>query len=105
MRGVTAGEGEATMRALRAADTGGEPPWRVAFGSQAMRLVAFTAPIQSFTLYAFGQSDDPASPHFNDQAKLFSEKRMKPAYFEFVELEGHVASVTRLVMSGPTHQA
>ena len=72
--------------------------FRVVRGSQAMRIVQFTEPLQAYTLYAFGQSDDPTSPHYNDQVKLFSEKRMKRAYFSRAELQGHITSEKTLTM-------
>jgi acyl-homoserine lactone acylase PvdQ len=62
-------------------------------GSRALRLVAFTDPIRSYSLHLFGQSDDPASPHFDDQIVLASERRLKPVYFAAEELVGHVESV------------
>jgi acyl-homoserine-lactone acylase len=60
--------------------------------------VQFTKPLQAYSLYAFGQSDDPASPHYADQVNLFSEKRMKRAYFSRAELEGHITAEKVLTM-------
>ncbi len=66
---------------------------RVAGGSRLLRLVIFTDPIQSFTVHNFGQSDDPDSPHYDDQARLLTSKReVKPVWFERSELEGHIES-------------
>lgn len=81
-----------TMRAFGITPIGETGRFRVVRGSQAMRIVQFTNPIRAFSLYAFGASDDPEGPHFADQARLISEKRMKPAYFSRAELEGHIAS-------------
>jgi hypothetical protein len=41
-----------------------------------------------------GESDDPRSPHFDDQAeKLFSKARAKPTYFlDRKELEKHATA-------------
>lgn len=92
-----------TMRAFEAAEPDGGGPKRILRGSQSMRLVQFTSPIRSYTLYGFGQSDDPASRHFNDQARLFGERRMKPTYFERDELTAHIESTTTLIV--PRHFA
>ena len=38
---------------------------------------------ESWSALPWGNSDDPASPHFADQAeKLFSRKALKPTLFE-----------------------
>ncbi|XOV82396.1 MAG: penicillin acylase family protein [bacterium] len=37
----------------------------------------------------YGQSHDPDSPHFFDQAKLLSEKRFKPAWFAWPDVLKH----------------
>jgi acyl-homoserine-lactone acylase len=87
-----------TMRAFGAAPIGETGRYRVVRGSQSMRLVQFTKPLQAYSLYAFGQSDDPASPHYADQVRLFSERRMKRAYFSRAELEGHIKSEKTLTM-------
>lgn len=87
-----------TMRAFGVAPIGDTGRFRVVRGSQSMRLVQFTNPIQAYSLYAFGQSDDPASPHYADQVKLFGEKRMKRAHFSRAELEGHITAERTLTM-------
>jgi acyl-homoserine lactone acylase PvdQ len=61
-------------------------------GSRVLRLVIFTNPIQTFTLHPFGQSENPKSPYYDDQARLSSERRLKPGYFEKAELMKHVVS-------------
>jgi len=64
-----------------------------ATGSRLLRLTIFTNPIQSFTVHNFGQSSRPESPHYDDQAaRLTSERRVKPMYFEKSELLSHVTA-------------
>ena len=94
---------ERTLRAFGAIPYGSKGRYRIVRGSQAMRLVEFTKPLQAYSLYAFGQSDDPASPHYADQTHLFAEKKMKRAYFSKDELQGHVSSeeVLTLPRAGP----
>lgn len=89
---------ERTMRAFGAVPYGKDGGFRIVRGSQAMRLVEFTDPLRAFSLYAFGESDDPASPHYADQTHLFSERKMKAAYFSKAELQGHVSAEETLIM-------
>jgi acyl-homoserine lactone acylase PvdQ len=48
----------------------------------------------------YGQSDDPASPHYSDQAELLGQAELKPNYFDVRELEGALAS-SRTLDTGP----
>jgi acyl-homoserine-lactone acylase len=51
-------------------------------GQTSTQVVLLTNPPKSWTVLPLGESDDPKSPHYDDQAqKLFSPGRMKPAYF------------------------
>jgi acyl-homoserine-lactone acylase len=51
-------------------------------GQTSVQLVELTSPPRSWTLLPLGQSDDPQSPHYDDQAvKLFGPGKMKPTYF------------------------
>jgi hypothetical protein len=62
-------------------------------GSRLLRLTVFTNPIQSFSIHNFGQSSRSESPHYDDQAaRLSSERRVKPVYFEKAELLPRVKS-------------
>jgi acyl-homoserine lactone acylase PvdQ len=74
--------------------------WPV-IGSRVLRLVIFTNPIQTFTLHPFGQSQDPKSPHYNDQSQLSSEHRLKPGYFEKADLMKHLASTEVIQVPSP----
>src|SRR5205085_6363129 len=68
----------------------------VELGSRLLRLVVFTNPIRSFSLHNFGQSSHLGSPHYADQARLSSERRLKPMYFDDRDLVGHITSTTEL---------
>lgn len=43
----------------------------------------------------YGQSHDPTSPHFFDQAKLLSERRFKPAWFAWSDVVKHTQRAYR----------
>ncbi len=83
---------EQTMRAFASSPPDDQGQRRVRRGTQSMRLVELANPVQAWSVHAFGQSSDPASPHFDDQAILFSERRFKPTYFSRQELEDHIES-------------
>ena len=57
--------------------------YRMMHGGQcAPQIVLMTQPPQSWTAAPLGQSDDPNSPHFDDQAiELVSQRKMKSTYF------------------------
>jgi acyl-homoserine-lactone acylase len=58
----------------------------VEFGRDSVRAVAITAG---------GESGDPASPHYNDQAERYAEGRLRPVYFYPGQLQGHTERVYR----------
>lgn len=72
-------------------------------GQTSTQVVLLTDPPQSFTVVPLGQSDDPRSPHWDDQAeKLFSAGKAKPAYFlNRQELLNHVTRTLRLERGEP----
>jgi acyl-homoserine-lactone acylase len=41
---------------------------------------------RAYSVLAYGQSDDPASPHFADQAALFARGELKPVAFTEAEI-------------------
>lgn len=65
---------------------------QVFLGSRLLRLVIFTEPLQSWTLHNYGQSTRPDSPHHSDQARLSSQRALKPVWFRKEELMPNVVS-------------
>jgi acyl-homoserine lactone acylase PvdQ len=63
-------------------------------GQNWTQLVQFRpGAVRSWSATPYGESDDPASPHYFDQGeKLFGPGRLKPTWFGAGELEGHVES-------------
>ena len=68
-------------------------------GQSATQIVQLSRPPKSYMVMPLGESDDPKSPHFDDQAaKLFSKARAASTYFgDRKELEKHVKERKELV--------
>lgn len=71
-------------------------------GNNWVQLIQFRpGAVRSWSLTPYGQSDDPASPHFMDQAeKLFSPTLMKPTWLAPGELAAHTESTISLIGPG-----
>ena len=44
---------------------------------------------RAFSVLAYGQSADPASPHYSDQAAMFARGQLKPVYFLDADIAAH----------------
>lgn len=54
----------------------------VAMGGDSYVLaVEFTSPPTAYSIVAYSQTDDPKSPHHNDQSALFAQEKWKRAWF------------------------
>ena len=90
--GGDSGGGDMTLRAMASTLDG-----KVFYGHSGQnwtQLVQFRrGAVRSWSATPFGESDDPASPHYADQAeKLFSPGKLKPTWFLPAELEGNIES-------------
>ena len=68
-------------------------------GQCALQIALMTRPAQSWTAAPLGQSDDPESPHFDDQAiELVGQRKLKSTYFkDQAALFENLESTTELV--------
>ena len=57
-----------------------------------VKVVEFKPEVQARSVFVFGQSGDPASRHYFDQAHLYSRKEFKPAWFSRDEVEENAAT-------------
>jgi acyl-homoserine-lactone acylase len=59
-------------------------------GNSFVAVVEFGPRVKAVALSAGGESGDPASPHFNDQAERYPRGDLRAVYFYPDELKGHV---------------
>jgi acyl-homoserine-lactone acylase len=71
-------------------------------GNSFMKVIEFGPTVSGRSLLVFGQSGDAASPHFFDQAQLYSDRAFKPAWFTREEVEANaVESYTPGELAAP----
>lgn len=58
-------------------------------GNSFVKVVELGPTIRARSVLNFGQSGDPASPHFFDQAALYSDRSFKEAWFGAAEVEAN----------------
>jgi acyl-homoserine lactone acylase PvdQ len=56
-------------------------------------IVVESDPKQIWSLLPYGQSENPSSPNYNDQAKLHSEQKVKRFWFTAEDILSHTRSV------------
>jgi len=59
-------------------------------GNSFVAIVEFGPRVEGWAVSAGGESGDPASRHFNDQAERYAAGQLRPVYFWPDELRGHV---------------
>jgi acyl-homoserine-lactone acylase len=64
--------------------------WYGTSGNSFVAIVEFGPRTRAWAVTAGGESGDPASPHFNDQAERYARGNLRPVYFYADDLAGHV---------------
>jgi acyl-homoserine-lactone acylase len=64
--------------------------WYGTSGNSFVAVVEFGPRLRAWAVTAGGESGDPASPHFNDQAERYATGNLRPVLFYREDLEGHI---------------
>jgi acyl-homoserine lactone acylase PvdQ len=67
----------------------GTKKWYGTSGNSFVAVVEFGGRVRARAVTAGGESGNPASPHFNDQAKRYSTGELREVYFYRDQLKGH----------------
>jgi acyl-homoserine lactone acylase PvdQ len=67
----------------------GTKKWYGTSGNSFVAVVEFGDSVRAKAITAGGESGDPKSPHFNDQAKRYSTGDLRDVYFYPSQLKGH----------------
>jgi acyl-homoserine-lactone acylase len=73
----------------------GTKRWYGTSGNSFVAAVEFGPRVRAVAIMAGGESGDPASPHFNDQAGRYAAGNLRPVYFYPDELTGHITRTYR----------
>jgi len=59
-------------------------------GNSFVAIIDFGPKIRAMAVITGGESGDPKSPHFNDQALRYARGELRPVYFYPSDLSGHI---------------
>jgi acyl-homoserine-lactone acylase len=78
-----------SLASFGAAPRGGSKRWYGTSGNSFVAVVEFGPRVRAAAVTAGGESGDPSSPHFNDQAGRYAAGALRPVYFYPDDLAGH----------------
>jgi acyl-homoserine-lactone acylase len=78
-----------SLASFGAAPRNGTKRWYGTGGNSFVAVVEFGERVRALAVTAGGASGDPASPHFNDQARRYATGDLRPVYFYPEDLRGH----------------
>lgn len=78
--------------------------WKVTYGYGYAMVVKFGERTEAVSMLPFGSSEDPTSPHYDDQLQLMAERRFKVTRFNDDDVKAHaeraLGGVVRLRATG-----
>jgi acyl-homoserine-lactone acylase len=84
-----------SLASVGSAPKPGTNRWYGTSGNSFVSVVAFGPRVRAMAVMAGGQSGNPASRHFNDQAERYAVGALRPVYFYPDELSGHITRTYR----------
>ena len=84
-----------SLASFGAAPRDGSKRWYGTGGNSFVAVVEFGPRVRALAVSAGGESGDPKSPHFNDQAERYATGNLRPVYFYPEELRGHTERTYR----------
>ncbi|MCU1290084.1 MAG: peptidase penicillin amidase [Acidobacteria bacterium] len=79
-----------SLASFGAAPTRSTKKWYGTSGNSFVAVVEFGKKVRARAITAGGESGDPKSPHFNDQALRYAKGDLREVYFYSTQLKGHV---------------
>jgi acyl-homoserine-lactone acylase len=67
----------------------GTRKWYGTSGNSFVAVVEFGDSVRAIAITAGGESGNPESPHFNDEAERYATGNLRPVYYYPSQLEGH----------------
>ena len=79
-----------SLASLRSEQKLGTKRWYGNYGNSFVAVVEFGKRVRAHAVTAGGESGNPSSPHFNDEAGRYASGNLRTVYFYPDELKGHV---------------
>jgi acyl-homoserine-lactone acylase len=79
-----------SLASFRSEPRAGTKRWYGNYGNSFVAVVEFGPRVRAVAVTAGGESGDPASLHFDDQAARYAAGALRPVYFYPDELQGHI---------------
>jgi acyl-homoserine-lactone acylase len=93
---VPFGEGSyGSLASLRSEQKPRTKRWYGNYGNSFVAVVEFGKRVRAHAVTAGGESGNPASPHFNDEAQRYASGNLREVYFYPEQLKGHTERVYR----------
>jgi acyl-homoserine-lactone acylase len=78
-----------SLASLRSEQKPGTKRWYGNYGNSFVAVVQFGKRVRAHAVTAGGESGNPASPHFNDEAERYASGDLREVYFYPAQLKGH----------------